>query len=186
MGKGKRSRPVVAVGETSLLKRLAIAASLFALTVGSFWLSVAPPASAQVSDKPSAAATTPTPSKETKEGSKQKTPSPVPWKRVPDAERKVLAPLETDWNGLPPHQQRRLLGAAKHFPTLAPIEQERFQERLKGWAALTPDQRGAARDKFLSLSNLPPAKQDELKARWQTEKQSEPRQTPQPPATAGK
>ena len=91
----------------------------------------------------------------------------VPWKKVPESERRVLSPLEKDWAQLPGLQQRRLIGAAKKYPGLAPIQQERFQDRIKEWSALTPEQRHAARDKYQNLSSLPPAKQYELREKWQ-------------------
>ena len=93
--------------------------------------------------------------------------APVPWKKIPESERRVLVPLEKDWAQLPATQQRRLVGAAKKYPTLVPIQQERFQERIKEWSALTPAQRHSARDKYKDLSNLPPAKQYELREKWQ-------------------
>ncbi len=91
---------------------------------------------------------------------------PVPWKKVPEAEKKVLGPLQKDWDQLHSAQQRKLVGAAKTYPKLAPIQQERFQERIKDWAALTPVQRHAARDKYKNLSSLPPDKQHILRERW--------------------
>jgi hypothetical protein len=91
---------------------------------------------------------------------------PVPWKKVPDTEKKILNPLQKDWDQLPSGQQRKLIGAAKTYPKLAPIQQERFQERIKEWSALTPAQRHAARDKYKNLSSLPPEKQHVLRERW--------------------
>lgn len=105
--------------------------------------------------------------------SKPKSVAIVPWKRVPDAQKKVLAPLEAEWPTLQGTQQRKLLGAAKHYPSLTPVEQERFQERLRSWSTLTPEQRSAARDQFQLLSNLPKEKQAALTSRWQQEKQAE-------------
>jgi len=95
---------------------------------------------------------------------------PVPWNKVPDAEKRVLAPLEKEWKDLPGQQHRKLIGAAKEYPKLKPIEQERFQERLRGWSSLTSDQRKTAREKFQSLNNLAPEKQQEVKARWNEKK----------------
>jgi hypothetical protein len=97
----------------------------------------------------------------------------ITWKRIPEADRKVLAPLEADWSTYSGVQQRRLLGAAKAYPKLSPVEQERFQERLRAWSKLTPEQRKSARDQFQSLANLPPERQEELKARWQQERLSD-------------
>ena len=91
---------------------------------------------------------------------------PVPWKKVPNAEQKILSPLQKDWDQLPGGQQRKLIGAAKTYPKLVPIQQERFQERIKEWSALTPAQRHAARDKYKNLSSLPPEKQHILRERW--------------------
>jgi hypothetical protein len=91
---------------------------------------------------------------------------PVPWKKVPDVEKKILTPLQKDWDQLPSGQQRKLIGAAKTYPKLAPIQQERFQERIKEWSTLTPAQRHAARDKYKNLSSLPPEKQHTLRERW--------------------
>ena len=91
---------------------------------------------------------------------------PVPWKKVPDTEKRILNPLQKDWDQLPSGQQRKLIGAAKTYPKLAPIQQERFQDRIKEWSALTPAQRHAARDKYKNLSSLPPEKQHILRERW--------------------
>jgi hypothetical protein len=98
-------------------------------------------------------------------GSETKPLPPVPWKKVPDTEKKVLNPLQKDWDQLPSGQQRKLVGAAKAYPKLAPIQQERFQERIKDWSQLTPEQRRAARDKYKDLSSLPP-EQHTLRERW--------------------
>ena len=103
----------------------------------------------------------------------QKAVPPVAWKKVPEPERKVLAPLEKDWDQLPGYQHRKLIGAAKAYPKLLPIQQERFQERIKEWAKLTPDQRHAARDKYKNLSRLPPQKQYELRERWNEKSEKE-------------
>ncbi|NJR72046.1 MAG: DUF3106 domain-containing protein [Gammaproteobacteria bacterium] len=94
----------------------------------------------------------------------------VPWNKVSDADKKVLAPIENEWKNLPGHQHRKLIGAAKEYPKLKPIEQERFQERLRSWSSLTPDQRKSAREKFQSLNSLAPEKQQEIKARWNEKK----------------
>ena len=99
-------------------------------------------------------------------GTETKPLPPVPWKKVPDTEKKVLSPLQKDWDQLPSGQQRKLVGAAKAYPKLAPIQQERFQERIKDWSQLTPEQRHAARDKYKNLSSLPPEKQHTLRERW--------------------
>ena len=115
---------------------------------------------------------------------KKKPITPVDWKKIPEAERKVLAPLEKDWTQLPGVAQRKLIGAAKTYPKLLPIQQERFQERIKDWASLTPEQRRSARDKFQDLSSLPPQKQHELRERWK-EKSEKAQQATSAPATAG-
>jgi hypothetical protein len=91
---------------------------------------------------------------------------PVPWNKVPEQERKALAPIAKDWDQLSGTQQRKLVGAAKEFPKLAPIQQERFQERIKDWSSLSPEQRKTARDKYENLSKLPPEKQHSLRERW--------------------
>jgi Protein of unknown function (DUF3106) len=96
----------------------------------------------------------------------------IPWKKVPDAEKKILSPVESEWAKMTGTQQRKLLGAAKEYPKLSSTEQARFQERLKGWSSLTPDQRKAARDKYQSLNSLPPEKQQELKSRWNERQQA--------------
>lgn len=113
-----------------------------------------------------------------------KTPPPVAWKKIPDNEKKVLAPLEKNWGNMPSAQQRKLVTAAKEYPKLSPIEQERFQRRLKGWSTLTPEQRNLAREKYQSLRKLPPDKQHELKARWQEKSIAE--QSAASPATTSK
>jgi len=117
-----------------------------------------PPATDQLGGKP---ATSPQPSK----------PAPqVPWKKVPEIERKVLAPLEKDWETLPSHQQRRLMRAAKEYPKMESAEKDRFQDRLKNWSRLTPEQRSAARESYKALESLPPEKKQQLHSRWQKEK----------------
>jgi Protein of unknown function (DUF3106) len=108
---------------------------------------------------------------------------PVPWKKVPDTEKKILNPLQKDWDQLPSGQQRKLIGAAKTYPKLAPIQQERFQERIKEWSTLTPAQRHAARDKYKNLSSLPPEKQHVLRERW-NEKSAAQSGVSQAPASA--
>jgi Protein of unknown function (DUF3106) len=109
---------------------------------------------------------------------------PVAWKKIPNPEQKVLAPLEKDWGNMSGAQQRKLVTAAKEYPKLSPVEQERFQQRLKAWSTLTPEQRTFAREKYQSLRNLPPEKQHELKARWQEKSTAE--QTAATPASPSK
>jgi Protein of unknown function (DUF3106) len=98
--------------------------------------------------------------------SPEKNAPAIPWKKVPDTEKKVLAPIEKDWSGMSGQQQRKLLAAAKEYPKLGAVEQDRFQHRLKTWTNLTPEQRESARKKYNTLRSLPPEKQQELKARW--------------------
>lgn len=158
------------------IQRLAAAASLFVVLACCLLLLGSPNAAAQA---PIAAdgktdATPPTaPGVTSTIPAEGKPVAPVVWKRVPDAEKKILAPLEAEWPKLAGAQQRKLLGAARHFPKLTPVEQERFRERLTAWSALTPEQRAAARDKYQTLTNLPTSKQEELKARWQNDKQAD-------------
>ncbi len=155
-------------------RRLARTASLFVVAAASVvWLSIQPAAAQLPAESKAAAAPAKAPSS-----------AVIPWKRVTKADKKVLAPLEAEWSKLPGHQQRKLIGAARHYPTLDTVEQERFNERLRGWSALTPEQRSDARDQYEKLINLPPVKQEELKARWQHEKQPEKGTAPAPAAPA--
>jgi hypothetical protein len=93
-------------------------------------------------------------------------PPQIKWSRLPEVQKKALAPLEKDWDSLGGVQQRRLLDSARAYPRLAPIQQERYTERIREWAALTPEQRAKARDKYRDLNSLPPEKQHELRERW--------------------
>ncbi len=154
------------------------AASCMTLAVLSFVaLSIAAPNSAQAS------ATSKTPPKQQQASDAKKPAPPVDWKKIPETERKVLAPLEKDWAQLPGMQQRKLIGAAKAYPKLVPIQQERFQERIKEWAGLTLEQRRAARDKFQHLSSLPPQKQYELRERWNEKAEKAEKASPNSAAT---
>jgi len=121
-----------------------------------------------------AGAQTPAAAVSTQTVSQKKTDDPsspqIQWKKVPEAEKKVLAPLEKEWQSLPGQQHRKLISAAKEYPKLKPIEQERFQERLRSWSSLTPEQRNTAREKYQSLISLPLEKQQEVKARWNEKK----------------
>ncbi len=157
----------VGLAHFSRSARLAVIASFFALGAGIFVADIGN-ALAQPTDSTTIG----------KKDSKEKSAKAVPWKKIPDAEKKVLTPLEAEWSKLPAQQQRKLMGAAKEHPKHSPVEQERFQERLKSWSSLTPEQRNQARDKYQSLNNLPPEKQKELKARWQQEKQADKAATP--------
>lgn len=169
MGAGTRGNATVVVSGRTCQYRLAPIASLFAFSaLVCIGLVAVRAASAQAPN------TTPPIEAAAQPGqTKPKNPATILWKRVPDAEKKVLLPLEKEWPTLPGAQQRKLLGAAKHYPSLTQVEQERFQERLRSWSTLTPEQRSAARDKFQLLNNLPKAKQAELATRWQQEKQAE-------------
>ncbi|HEX4859008.1 MAG TPA: DUF3106 domain-containing protein [Usitatibacteraceae bacterium] len=100
----------------------------------------------------------------------QKPVPQVPWKKLPNSERQVLAPLEREWDSMPGLQQRRLIDSARTYPKLAPNEQARYQERIRGWASLTPQQRQQAREKYRDLSTLPPEKQQEIRQRWDTKR----------------
>ncbi len=140
-------------------------------------LSIVAPSLAQAS------ATSKTPQKQQSASDTKKPVPPVDWKKIPETERKVLAPLEKDWAQLPGMQQRKLIGAAKAYPKLVPIQQERFQERIKEWAGLTLEQRLAARDKFQRLSNLPPRKQYELRERWNEKEEKTQQVSPTPAPT---
>lgn len=168
MGARARGGSTVVSVQRRRIVRLALVASLFAFSAAILTFH-SPSALSQASATPGAPANVqPAPS-----AAKSKSTATIPWKRVPDADKKILAPLESHWATLPGTQQRKLLGASKHYPTLTPVEQERFQERLRSWSTLTPEQRSTARNKYESLNKLSPAKQDELKERWQNEKQAD-------------
>jgi hypothetical protein len=181
---GKRERKYAAAVVTALVStpalaqtRLAIMASLFVFLLALIF-TFTNVANAQ-GQTPS---NTPKAQKKTDDNA-----PPVAWSKVPDAEKKVLAPLEKEWKDLPGHQHRKLIGAAKTYPKLKPIEQERFQERLRGWSSLTPAQRNTAREKFQSLNSLTPDKQQELKARWNEKKAAQADSaTPTPAAPSNK
>jgi len=176
MGARERGGGTIVSAGVNSIQRLAVAASLFVVVACCLLLLGSPTAAAQAPIAPDGKtdATPPTtPGATSMSAAEVKPVAPVVWKRVPDAEKKILAPLEAEWPKLPGAQQRQLLGAARHFPKLTPVEQERFRERLTAWSALTPEQRAAARDKYQTLTNLPTSKQEELKARWQHDKQAD-------------
>ena len=173
MGARERVGHAVALVGNASLQRLAAAASLFVVLAGCVALMGSTTVAAQAPNTVDAKkeATPGTPASVFPSETKAKPAASFAWKRVPDAERKILAPLEAEWPKLPGAQQRKLLGAARHFPKLTPVEQERFRERLTAWSALSPEQRASARDKYQTLTSLPTSTQDELKARWQNDKQ---------------
>ena len=173
MGARERGCRAIASARPSNVERLA-AAGLFVVLTGAVLLFTSTARAAQApvgAHQPSETKAAPTSTPSASEPKKTKATASIAWGRVPSAEQKTLAPLESEWAKLPGTQQRRLLGAAKHYPNLTPVEQERFRERLKAWSALTPEQRSAARDKYKTLTSLPSAKQEEIKARWQHDKQ---------------
>jgi hypothetical protein len=55
---------------------------------------------------------------------------------------------------------------------LKPDEQLRLQERMRDWVRLSSEERRAAREKYLAIKKLPPAKREEVKLQWEQYQQS--------------
>jgi hypothetical protein len=102
----------------------------------------------------------------------QSKPAKPDWSELKPAQQKVLAPLKDHWGELDSTRRQKWAKVANAYPKMKPDEQQRLQERMREWAKLTSEQRRAARDKYIAIRKLPPAKREEVKLQWQQYQQS--------------
>jgi hypothetical protein len=124
-------------------------------------LSFAAPVAAAAPVQPKAAAQT-----------KPAKPAKPDWSELTPARQNVLAPLKEGWGSLDTVSRKKWVGVADRYPKMKPAEQQRLQTRMKDWAKLTPEQRRVAREKYLALKKMPPAKREQVKTQWQQYQQS--------------
>jgi len=83
-----------------------------------------------------------------------------------------LAPLKDHWSDLDANRRQKWVKVANAYPKMKPDEQLRLQERMREWVKLSSEQRRAAREKYLAIRKMPPAKREEVKQQWQQYQQS--------------
>lgn len=101
-------------------------------------------------------------------------PKPVKpdWSELKPAQQQVLAPLKDHWSDLDANRRQKWVKVANAYPKMKPDEQLRLQERMREWVKLSSEQRRAAREKYLAIRKMPPAKREEVKQQWQQYQQS--------------
>jgi len=67
--------------------------------------------------------------------------TPLPWNRLNQTQRAMLAPLQSQWDQLPPRRQQRMAAHAEHWMQLPPERRAQIQQRMTRWAQMTPEQR---------------------------------------------
>jgi hypothetical protein len=102
----------------------------------------------------------------------QPKPAKPDWSELKPAQQQVLAPLKEQWVELDTTRRQKWVKVADSYPKMKPDEQMRLQERMREWAKLTTEQRRAAREKYLALKKMPPAKREEVKMQWKQYQQS--------------
>ena len=83
-----------------------------------------------------------------------------------------MAPLKEQWAELDTTRRQKWAKVANSYPKMKPDEQTRLQERMRDWAKLSSEERRAAREKYLAIKKLPPAKREDVKQQWQQYQQS--------------
>lgn len=101
----------------------------------------------------------------------QKPPRPE-WSELKPAQQQVLAPLKEHWAELDTTRRQKWVKIANSYPKMKPDEQTRLQERMRDWIKLSSEERRAAREKYLAIKKLPPAKREDVKQQWQQYQQS--------------
>lgn len=99
-------------------------------------------------------------------------PARPDWVELKPAQQEALAPLKEHWAELDTTRRQKWVKVANGYPKLKPEEQSRLQERMRDWVRLSTEERRAAREKYLALKKLPPAKREEVKLQWQQYQQS--------------
>ena len=99
-------------------------------------------------------------------------PARPEWSELKPAQQQALAPLKDHWAELDTTRRQKWVKVANSYPKLKPDEQARLQERMRDWIKLSSEERRAAREKYLALKKLPPAKRADVKMQWQQYQQS--------------
>jgi hypothetical protein len=102
----------------------------------------------------------------------QSKPAKPDWSELNPAQQQVLAPLKDHWSDLASTPRQKWVKVANAYPKMKPDEQQRLQERMRDWVKLSSEQRRAAREKYLAIKKLPPAKREDVKLQWQQYQQS--------------
>ncbi len=99
-------------------------------------------------------------------------PARPEWSELKPAQQQVLAPLKEHWAELDTTRRQKWVKVANSYPKMKPDEQARLQERMRDWIKLSSEERRAAREKYLAIKKLPPAKREDVKQQWQQYQQS--------------
>lgn len=99
-------------------------------------------------------------------------PAKPDWSELKPAQQQVLAPLKDHWADLDTTRRQKWVKVANSYPKMKPDEQLRLQERMRDWAKLSSEERRVAREKYLAIKKLPPAKREDVKLQWQQYQQS--------------
>jgi len=86
------------------------------------------------------------------------------WTQLPETQKEILAPLESDWNSINKDQKKKWVEVANRYPQMSDSEKNILQSRMSEWANLSPEQRRAARDNYLRTLKFSPEKKAEA---WQ-------------------
>lgn len=86
------------------------------------------------------------------------------WVQLPEAQKEILAPLESDWSSITKDQKKKWVEVANRYPHMADSEKNVLQSRMSEWANLSPEQRRLARDNYLRTLKFSPEKKAEA---WQ-------------------
>jgi hypothetical protein len=99
-------------------------------------------------------------------------PARPDWVELKPAQQEALAPLKEHWAELDTTRRQKWVKVANSYPKLKPDEQLRLQERMRDWVRLSSEERRTAREKYLAIKKLPPAKREEVKLQWEQYQQS--------------
>ena len=102
----------------------------------------------------------------------QPKPAKPDWSELKPAQQEVLAPLKEHWSEMASTPRQKWVKVANAYPKMKPDEQQRLQERMRDWVKLSSEQRRVAREKYLAIKKLPPAKREDVKLQWQQYQQS--------------
>ena len=83
------------------------------------------------------------------------------WGQLPDTQKEILAPLETDWSSITKDQKKKWVEVANRYPNMTDAEKNTLQSRMSEWANMSSEQRRAARDNYLRSLKFSPEKKAE-------------------------
>ncbi len=90
------------------------------------------------------------------------------WAQLPDSQKEILAPLESDWSSIPNDRKKKWMEVANRYPQMTDAEKNILQSRMSEWANLSTEQRRVARDNYLRSLKFSPEKKAEA---WQAYQQ---------------